>query len=317
MTVAKMPLDFVTGETLTPSKLNSGFEQMTKDLIESASKRFTHSCFKLDFTGLANTSTAEEFIFRIKPPFAWEVEAVELVLYEPTGTVTNVRLASSLTNWQNVDVVPLGATTRARTPKNFTAYGSANVEQTFTLSVTAGGAYTLDACYAIVHIKADRLTVASQKMADAPRFAAGESVAAGKVNTGFTDYESAVSANTAAIEDFRIQVFSLRAIAVALATSDRDLRIPASKFHFRSYDVVNLGAVGDNLTFTLLNAGGGTVSTVTVNGSGTPPAKTQGTAISHTQSTREPTVVGSDYKFRFTRAGAAVIPLGYVVMYYH
>lgn len=309
----------LTNETLTPTKLNAGFNRLYQDLLASTNKRFCYSSFELNFSALASTHATEDFKYYIKPPFAWEVVAVELFLYEPTGTVTNVALSSTLTGWETVNAVPLGATTKVVTGDNFTAKGAALTEQTFTLTVTAGGAYALDRCYAVIHIRADRGnsgdTYNSLQLDDAPRWAAGEAVAAAKVNTGFTNYQTAVTRNTAADKQLRIQVFSIRDIAVALATSDRDLVIPSTGSRFHSYDVVNNGAVGDNLVFTLIDEVAATVSTTTVNG-GTPPQKTQSVTCTDTQTNSDPFFVGNDYILRFTRAGAVIIPLGYVVVYY-
>lgn len=314
--IPKKPLSLTT-ETLSPAKLNTGFNTLYQDLVASTSKRYCHSSFELDFTGLTNLSGVESFKFYVKPPFAWEVESVELVCYPATaGAPTLVTLSSSLTGWVNLSVIPLTGVSKALDSDNFSASGLAAVEKIFTLGVTAPGAYTLGRCYAIITIKTDRgnagTTYSSLALSDATRFAAGDSVAVAKVNTAFTTYETAVVANTACDKQLRMQIFSLRNIAVTLETSDRDLRVPSSAARFHSYDIINNGAAGNGLTITILNESAVSVSATTVNGGVT----TQSVSAAFTQTLNTPTTTTADYILRFTRSGAAAISFGYVVVYY-
>lgn len=310
----------VTGQGLAPSRLNRAFERLYKDIQESMEKRFNYFSFELDFSGIANTAAAAEFSYLIKPPFAWRVDSVEIYLYEPTGTVTEVSLTSTLPGFQEVSVAPAGATTRARAARSMSAKGVAGTEYSFTLAVTASGAYSLDRCRVVLHCRADRgdagVTFNPIFAKDAPRFASGESVAAAKLNTAFTTTTTAVTQNTNASKGLRIMVFSLRSIPAALPNSDADIRVPRAGFNLHSFDVVNHGTATNNITGSVAhNSRTVTDVTVTVNGSGSPPTKTQGTA-GFTQDSGSIYDSGDDYFVRIQRAGPDTIPLAYVVCYF-
>jgi len=321
VTLPRTPIIFQSGKTLYAQRLNRAFERMYRDVSDSMDRRYTHSTFKLDFTGLTSASTAEEFVFRIKAPFAWRVDFVELVAYPATvGSPTLVSLASSMTGFRTATVVPLTGTSRARGTETMNASAASNTEITFTLSVTAPGAYTLGRCYVVVHMTSDRGNAGTSypkvSLGDAMRVGSGTFVEAGTINSKFTEIDTAANANKLAIKDQRIIVFSARNIPAAFPSSDADMRIPATSSKLNSYDVVNLGAVGNHISGRILSAARATlVATATANGSGSPPSKTQGTSLSHTQVSSDPGTPASDYFIQMTRAGAATIPLAYVVLY--
>lgn len=308
----RIPFEFASGETLAPTKLNDNFARMAEDLEETISRRYSDSSFVLDFTGVGPGTPTAARSYLIKAPFAYEIVGIEFVLFEASATTTLIISGTSNTI-PPLTVTAAGATTRALATTNAAARVAANTEVTFAISVLAA---TYDRCYAIIHIRHDRAPATSYSLASAPRFAAGEAVAAAKVNTAFTDYETAVAADAAATNAMRIHVFPIRDMEVALQNSDRDCRIPSSESRLHSYDLVNHGAVGDNVTITVLDEAAATVSTTTVNGSGSPPAKTQGVSVDQTQGDDLSGDPASDWKLRFSRVGAAPVPLAYVVTYW-
>lgn len=326
MIPAKSVLDLTNGEPLTPARLNRAFWQMYSDLGAAMKRRYSRSSFELDFSGLTEASTSAEQIFLLKPPFGWRIEAVELYLYAATGNIVDVSIESDMPGFETVVVEPAGATTRAVATQSMNAIGSGGTQYTFTLRINASGAYTLTRCRVMIHFRSDRGNAAVAytpvTVADAPTFASAESNVASKLNTAFTAYATSLAqlTNSSTQNNLRINVFALRNIPAALPASDRDIRLPfylSQRFH--SMDVVNLGAVGDNITGALLPANrGAAITSVTVNGSGTPPAKTQGTLISHSMTgVGIPSVTdpADDYFIQMTRAGGGTIPLAYVVVY--
>lgn len=309
----RIPFEFASGETLSPTKLNDNFMRMATDLEEVISRRYWDSSFTLDFSGVGPGTPTAARSFLIKAPFAYEIVGIEFVLYEPTAANAVLSISGTANAIPPITATAAGATTRARETTNAAARVAANTEVTFSVSVWAA---TYDRCYAIIHIRHDRAPATSYGPASAPRFATGEAVAAAKVNTAFTDYETAVSAEAAATNGMRIHVFSRRDMASALPNSDRDCRVPSQESRLHSYDLVNHGAVGDDVTITVLDEAAATVSTTTVNGSGSPPAKTQGVSVNQTQGDDLPEDPNSDWKLRFSRAGAVSVPLAYVVTYW-
>lgn len=315
---------FATGDTLAPTRLNIGFEQMVRDLSASSDKRYCYSSFELDFTGMTAASVAADATvasYLIKAPFAYEIVAIELIGYAPlVVTATSVSLTNTLTGAVALACTLGTGVARGYAVQNMNAKSASLTEQTFTLAVT-GALWTLGTTYAIVHIRADRGnagdTYNSESILNAPRFAAGDSVSATTMNSAFTNYETMTTRNTAANKQLRIQVFSMRPVASTIAASDRDWRIFAGGTRFHSGDVVNHGAAGDDITCTLLDQVPASVFAVTVLGSGAPPTKTQSTSIADTQGSNAPKNSAVDYTMRFSRdtSTPAAIPLAYCVLY--
>src|SRR3990170_8216147 len=154
MTTPRSIVNFENGETLTPSKLNIGFERIHKDLIDTSAKKFVHCSALYDFSGLTDTHRQIDRQVSIVLHGTFEITGVELVLYQATGNVTSVSLTMPVNNggWKSPSVVPAGVTTRSRDTKEITEYVNSafNTE----LVVTASGTpWTLTRCYAIVHYK--------------------------------------------------------------------------------------------------------------------------------------------------------------------
>jgi hypothetical protein len=315
------PANFASGETLDPTRINNGFQTMLRDLVNKTSKRYCYSSFRLGFTGMASSATAD-LNYLIKAPYAWEIVGIELVAYAPTaGTATSLSFTNSLTGAVALTCTPGSSTARGYNAQNIMCKSAANTEQTFSLAVTGAG-WTLGKTVAIVHIRTDRgnagVTYSDSVIEDALRVGAGETVDASQLNTVFTAYETKATANTNATNMPRIQVFTMRPVATSIDTADRDWRIPESYFNFHSMDVVSHGASGDDVTFTLLDAAGSTVTAVTVNGSGSVPVTSQGNSINASQSNNRYTDSTKDYIMRISRDASApvAIPLAYAVLYY-
>lgn len=308
----KIPFTFATGDTLAPTKLNDNFLQMALDLEEVLARKYFYSSFVLDWTGLTSGAPSAEHTFLIRAPFAYEIVGVEVVLYD-ASTPATLTITGAGTSFEPMVLTAAGATTEVRDTSNNVVRVPANTEVSFTMDTWAG---PMDKCYAVVHIRHDRAPATTYSRANAPRFAAGESVAAAKLNTAFSDYETAVAADAAATNGMRIQVVTHRPMAVALAASDADTRIPATGRILHSYDLVNHGTVGNDVTITVLDEAAATVSTTTVAGAGTGGAKTQGVSVNQEQANTDPTTVADDWKLRFSRIGASSIDLAYTVMYW-
>lgn len=314
--------NFASGQTLDINRVNSGFEQIYRDLLASTSKRYAYSSFELDFTSLASTHTAAAFTFLIKPPVIWEVVGIELVAYEPTaGTATSLSLTNTLTGSKTTTVVPGTSAARGYATSNYVALGAASTEQTFTLAVTGAG-YTLGRTYAIVHVRIDRgnagVTYSTQNLVNMPRVASGETTTAATLNTAFSAYETATTANTATVDrQFRWQVFTMRPVAATILASDRDWRLPCNARLYHSLDVVNYGTAGNDVTFDLLDSSGVTLGfSRTVLGGN---IKSQGNVLSFI----DPDAFGEldstkDLTLRISRdvTAPAAIDLAYAVIYF-
>lgn len=316
--------NFAAGQTLSPTKLNQGFEQMQKDAYASTEKRYCYSSFQLDFTGMTAASVAADASvasYLIKAPFAWEIVSIELISYVPiVAGATSLSLTNTLTGSKALVCTPGASTDRGYASQNVTSKSAAATEQTFTLAVTGTG-WTLGKTYAIVHIRADRRQAGStfntQTLESATRIAAGASVVAATINTAFTDYQTLVAANTAANKQMRIQVFSMRPVAVSIGSADDNWRIPATLLTFDSGDVVSHGASGEDVNFKIVDPSAGAIFSVTVLGNASVPQKTQSTSIATTQTDNSPTNPAKDFTVDISRiAGVAAIPFAYCVIYY-
>lgn len=319
MSVARNIIKFQDATGLSPTKLNKAWNRLALDVKDVLDQRYFYSTVKLDYSGVKDTSIAEEFVFRVKPPFRWEVVGVELISYG-VANVTGISLASSLTNWKIVSLTTATGT-KVLSTANFVATGAASTEITFTLTVTSTGAYTIGRTYVNLLIRADRGSgsYSTYGIGSPPQVASGDSVSASVQNTGFTNYETAVTASTNANSQLSFLVFPRRNIGTGtIPASDADIRIPSSSRVLHSIDVLTLAPVGKSFTATVLDEVAATVVTVTVNGNNPTTAKTQGTTCGpDTQSTNAPTTAASDYKLRLSNTGGgAANPLSYAVLYF-
>lgn len=311
---ARIPYTFADGDTLSPSKLNTNIQRMMDDLHDAKKRRFRRTSFKLDFSGLSNTSGPSEFQYTIRLPAAYQIVGVELVVYEASGST--ISLSNDVSGFLPISVATAGATSKASTVSNQTFAVASNTDVKWTLSNSNAGAYTIERCYAIIHIRTARNTTDTPSVV-APSIPSGAAVDPATLNTFFSGYETDVATETSENNGWRVQVYTRRQMAAAFPTSDRDFRIPSSQQVLHSYDVSHTGAAGDNLTVAILDEAAATVATVTVNGSGFPPNASQGNLISDTQTLDAPQTPGSDYKVRFSRVGAGIIPHAYAVLYFN
>ena len=315
-------VSFEDGETLTPTKLNKGFEKLYSDMADVTRKKYNHFSIQLDFGGLDDTHTDKDKQYYIPniPLFAgaygsheldFEIISAELVLYEATGNVTTVSLGfTGAGNWNTLSVAPAGATTRSKDIKNQAALHLNGSYFTVTVAASATP-WILDRCYAVIHCRASMTGNPVVELEDAPRFAAGESVDASKVNTGFTTFENYLAGHYE--NKPRISVYTWRPLAVAPASSDIDFRIPDSARSIFQLDVYQTGDTGNNVTATILDDTGATVATATaVGATGT---LTTGTAQPiATQDENDFDDPADDYKLRISRTGAAIVPFVYVII---
>lgn len=320
MSVARNIIQFQNATALSPTKLNKAWQRLGSDLVDVLRQRYFYSNVMIDFSGILDTSIAEEKVIRVKPPFKWEVVGVELISYG-AANVTSVSLASSLTGWSTVSVTTT-TNTKAITQANFLASGAASTEITFTLTVNASATpWTLGRTYVNLLIRTDRGSGAysTYDLSTVPQVASGDGVTASVQNTGFTNYETAVTASTNANSQLSFVVFPRRNIGTGtVAASDADIRIPSSARILHSIDVLTLAPVGKTFTGAVLDENAATVVTVTVNGNNPTIAKTQGTTCGpKTQSVNNPTDATKDYKLRLSCTGGSTAnPLSYAVLYF-
>lgn len=312
MTTPRNIVNFENGETLTPSKLNIGFERIHTDLIATSSKKYIHGSIAFDFTGITDTSRQIDRQVDIRYLRSFEVTAVELVLYQATGNVTSVTLVNTgMGNWKAPVVTPAGATVRSRDTKEIVEYVSALT--TFELQVTASGTpWTLGRCYAIVHYKHEVPGSSDFTERTSPRFASGETLAAAKLNTAFTDYETELAAILTSLPRFSVVHF-WRDLIAAPAASDVKIRVPDSARTFQTIEVYQTGDTGNNVTATLYDELGASIGGATANGA-TGTKVNASTVLNHTQDEDDPADYLEDYYILLSRTGAVTIPLVYAIL---
>lgn len=315
--IPSVPFKIRTGHTLSPTRLTTNFERLAGFVEQSLALKYTESDIVLDFSGWTETSTDTQRSFLLKLPLAYEIVGTEVVIYAATGVSASVECrltgtGNAPTGWEDTDdLASAGATTRARQVAKRRATVAASTEMRVTLETTAAGAYTLTRCLVILKIRHSRAPASTYGPADAPRFIGPTNV--GDVNAAFTALETAVAADTAATNNLRVMVTRFKGEG-AIATSDRDMRIPATARKLHSYDVVHTAPIGVNFTVTFLDKAGATVSTTTVNGA-TTEAKTQSVSVNQTQADDDSDDTADDWKQRSANAGGTQT-ISYVISYW-
>ena len=317
MTQARVPFIFASGETLSPKKIVSNFQQISKDVTDVQAQRYTYSSFVLDYSGIASADDVSLRTFRIRAPIAYEIVGVEIEYYD--NAASTVVLSNATTGFTSVSLTSSGTlTTRAYIYKNQNCRVAASTNCDFILTPSAG---TVESCRVKVHIRASRFSSAPADYSptDIPTFASGDTVDASVLNTEFTEIETATTADAANQLDLRIQVITRRNVISPVPTTDSVVRIPSSGRRIFQTDITIVAVATNNITATLRDETAVAVDTeVSVAAGATTISLVNSGTINDTQSVDAPQTSGSDYTMTFARSGAGVatIPLFYSVIYY-
>lgn len=317
MTLARVPHVFATGETLSPSRINSNFEAIARDVKDVMDQRFSYSSFTLEWVGIADTADTELRSYYIQAPYAWEVVGVELVGYDGASVTCTLSATGFTSGWENVAVAMAGANTRAKQDANFVARAAAEANVKFTLSVS--GTATIDRCYAVIHIRADRgnagQTYTEYRPSNALRVLPGAASSASELNTEFSTIETSVSQASAATRQMRIQVFTRRSFSSTVA-SDRAVRVPATGMTLRRLALYVVGAVGPTVTGAVLDETSTGVSSLSLATTGATSTASINGNTTDTQSFNDPDDTADDYYLRFTHSGVGTVNLAYLVVFW-
>jgi hypothetical protein len=316
MSQAKIPFIFANGETLSPKKLITNFQQIAKDVTDVQAQRYSYSSFVLNYDGITSATAAEQRTFRICAPLAYEIVGVEIQYYD--GAASTVTLTSTATGFISTSLTTTAsATTRAYIYKNQNCRVAASTNCDFILAVSAG---TVETCKVIVHIRASRFATApaDYSPSDVPVIASGDTISAATLNTEFTEIETAVSADTANQQDLRIQVITRRSVVSPFPATDDTAVLPSSGRIIHSFDAYVVAALTNDFDVAINDETGSTIAGGTASANGTTSIAVKTVSVADTQTVDDPDDFNDDYQVVMSRSGAGVatIPLAYVVIYY-
>lgn len=212
MKVVTAPINWLTGDLLTPGDLNATWLYAKDVLLDVASKRFAHGVLVLPFvedvaTPYTQAMAAEELTYRFKCPVTCILErafinadmvssaAVDVTLVDTVGGTPS----GATTPYMSTDAAATSATTDTTAITVDKVFLTAGTEYLFKLSST--GTFTLNRFDLVLHVATDRWTqadiasvpdVAVTTLTDASFANAG---AISVVSDNFTTQANKLSAN--------------------------------------------------------------------------------------------------------------------------
>lgn len=315
------PYLFHTGEPFRRRDLVGHMEYALNETLETNSRRYVYSSFVLPFGAFATGDDAEEGAMYVQPPAtfgAWEITAAEFMVAKGSATSRDYTLVISdgsasktLTN------TVAAADTLTRVASAVDMQISSNTEVSFTVSGFATEALT--ACYAVIHIRYDRMQAYDIYSVEDNLPTWSEADDGGIVSAAFSAISSG-SGVTGTLEALRIQVLGWRDPGATFAAEEDKHSIPATGSKLDSctgYAIRDGSGSGERITAVIKDEAASTIGTVNIDPSGASATANSGNVdINDTQGNDDPTDASDDYTVEWSEVGTGDIKRAYVVLYW-
>jgi hypothetical protein len=299
-----------TGMTLTADGQNMALEGIQKELDRAIGCRHTQSMSIMALGEIANTSFAASREIIIKPPLAVDIVGIDFYAAGTSGTYT--LSATGVTGWSDLSLAIDSTTEHDAVSSNWVGRIPATQEVIFT--VAGSGAYTLQDCYFVLHLRHDRHAAAPPATFDKPDLDSGDSRDPTQLSAAYSQFNADVT--TDGNNTSRLVIHQMRNSFGG--PGGNKMRIPATARSWQSVDYCISSAVGRDIDPRIIDKGGtdrAAVAALIGNGGAT-TVRTQGTAVTDDpQADDDPDDTADDWYFNQIPTGAGTVEKIYCVLY--